>query len=968
MDDKKFVTPWLLRLLRIERTSSVDVNTRAVAIGSLSIAHDEPGEWSQTKKLFWIRVTFAGTAGIRTEVFLSTEQAEEFMQVCDAWRARVSQNDLLESASRHLKSWKETMQRWRYVPRHEVAEWLKEAEEIHGQLYGTYERIRTVDPEHLAFELQKLMRDPWAIVHARNDDYVRRELQRTAKWFEGFKVPPTNVQREVAIRDETNALVVAGAGTGKTSTIVTKIRYLLEAKHAAAAGILVVAFNTDAAREIRERCEAVGCEGITVLTFHALGLRILAEQPGEKPPVLSELETEAGRDDLIARLVDELCREADYGRDYARFLLLYARPALSEFEADSERVYVARSKAMLSKSLHGDWVRSTQELRIANWLHLHGVEYEYEKPYPHRARGSYKRYQPDFTIRFRIRDAEGNESERVVYLEHQALNERGEAPAWMKNYARKIAFCRGIHAEHQTILVESFSWWFSRGIWEDELRKALAKVGLRVPDVDWRARLAEAETQNSVSVDFDRKMVNGLIRRVLDLSRATDARQPSGNEADAARAALFRRLFQPVQAAYEAHKRRREGIDFEDMISLARQVVARGGFAATWTHYIIDEFQDASLSRLDLILGLRRQAPDSRLTCVGDDWQAIIRFAGGDIRVMTEFGQRVGTFWQANLDQAFRYSETIAEVSADFVLANPQQLVKQIQPAAQVRNRPVRIVMAGHKSGENELNDVLFEELERIEQQKENASVMVLGRYRRSIPAEDEQQKVRARFPHLKVEWSTVHRAKGREADAVILGDLHDGAWGFPCLREDDPILREYLPPADVYEHAEERRLFYVALTRAREFVVLISDGGAPSPFILELMLEEGAKRGRLEVVNSGERSKPCPRCKVGYVVARDGPHGLFYACTKSPACSHTENACPTCRQGFLEMSGDRFRCSRVTEGCQHSAAVCPQCRVGMLELRTNRQHGNQFWGCSRFFDEENSCNYTKGLAGQRRW
>lgn len=157
-------------------------------------------------------------------------------------------------------------------------------------------------------------------------------------------------------------------------------------------------------------------------------------------------------------------------------------------------------------------------------------------------------------------------------------------------------------------------------------------------------------------------------------------------------------MLEPLKVAYADYKRERAGIDFEDMITLARKAVATGQYRAGWSHYIVDEFQDASLGRLDLLLKLRDCRPDSRLLCVGDDWQSIVRFAGGDIRVMTEFEQRVGLFWRADLPQTYRFGEAITQVSSAFVLHNTHQLKKEILPVPN-RESKIRLIHAGkHRS------------------------------------------------------------------------------------------------------------------------------------------------------------------------------------------------------------------------------------------------------------------------------
>ena len=337
---------------------------------------------------------------------------------------------------------------------------------------------------------------------------------------------------------------------------------------------------------------------------------------------------------------------------------------------------------------------------------------------------------------------------------------------------------------------------------------------------------------------------------------------------------------------------------------------------------------------------------------------------------MTHFAEWVGPFWRTDLDQTFRSSPNIAGLSREFVLKNPDQLKKALRPAKDRRDLPIRIVFTTQSSAPEEgseepveFKDVLAEELARISREFAQASVLVLSRYRRGVPPPEEQRSIREKVPNLEISWSTAHSAKGREADAVILGDLNDSPFGFPCLREDDPIIRRLLPPEDSFPCAEERRLFYVAMTRAKERLVLVANQQLPSPFVLEL-LKLRPDGGGLDVVRLGDsKVKLCPACGVGVLVARDGVNGRFFGCTKSPVCSSTEEAFPNCRRGFLIEEDGSFVGSNRAGGCDYRAVTCPRCRRGWLETKVNRQDGTKFLGCSRFRDEESPCMFTQNLS-----
>jgi DNA helicase IV len=204
----------------------------------------------------------------------------------------------------------------------------------------------------------------------------------------------------------------------------------------------------------------------------------------------------------------------------------------------------------------------------------------------------------------------------------------------------------------------------------------------------------------------------------------------------------------------------------------------------------------------------------------------------------------------------------------------------------------------------------------------------------------------------------TVHAAKGKEADYVLVLGLEKGIHGFPSEKATHPLLELLLPKAEAFQYAEERRLFYVALTRARHHVYLITDGNKPSPFVRELienrynlLTDEFKGEGFQDTITQ----IVCTECQRGYMVSRDGPHGSFFGCSEYPLCNHTQRACHWCGGG-LQQKG-RFRACENSR-CDYAEPICPICG-GTLSLRKG-QYG-QFWGCSNYRKgAEFSCSHTE--------
>ena len=229
-------------------------------------------------------------------------------------------------------------------------------------------------------------------------------------------------------------------------------------------------------------------------------------------------------------------------------------------------------------------------------------------------------------------------------------------------------------------------------------------------------------------------------------------------------------------------------------------------------------------------------------------------------------------------------------------------------------------------------------------------SVRVLGRYRSSrgsLPAR--------RRGRLRLEFSTVHAAKGGEADYVVVLDLRDARRSFPSQHEDDPLLDLVLPPppGGSYRHAEERRLSYVALTRARRGTYLVADSLRPSPFVNELLREFTGLRRLGEFRR--DRTPTCPRCRTGSLdMSSTGQH---MSCLNFPFCRYRAPRCQRCRRGFVVISGHSSRCTNAS--CDASPPACRSCRAGVMVIRKGRT--GWFLGCSQYGSDQ-PCTNTQRL------
>lgn len=297
----------------------------------------------------------------------------------------------------------------------------------------------------------------------------------------------------------------------------------------------------------------------------------------------------------------------------------------------------------------------------------------------------------------------------------------------------------------------------------------------------------------------------------------------------------------PCYQAWQKMLKEDNQIDFNSMISKATQYTRNGKFKPTWRYMMVDEYQDISPNRLDLLdsicqksineisLGETTTKQPCALFAVGDDWQAIYRFAGADVNLTTGFKKRFSQAKIHYLDTTYRFNNQIGDVANHFIQRNPSQLEKTLNSHKHQKQKAVTIApMSSLEKILGELNS----------QDKARKKVLILGRNHYHEPSDLKTlQKLNL---HLDIEYKTCHASKGQEADYVFIVSLDEGQ--FPAIERQKHLHDALLSSEDHFPHAEERRLFYVAMTRAKEKVWLLHNAN-PSAFIKEL------KAGRYPVI-----------------------------------------------------------------------------------------------------------------------
>lgn len=241
----------------------------------------------------------------------------------------------------------------------------------------------------------------------------------------------------------------------------------------------------------------------------------------------------------------------------------------------------------------------------------------------------------------------------------------------------------------------------------------------------------------------------------------------------------------------------------------------------------------------------------------------------------------------------------------------------------------------------------------------QKTTVTVLARYNFLLDEESlPKAKFRAAFPKLDITWMTVHGAKGKEADYVVTLGLVKGKNGFPSEKVTDAFLEFLLPEQEAFRFAEERRLFYVAITRARHRVYLVYNPLLASTFIKELINNSYSvctTEFDEALVHADVADMACPRCKTGDLVPRKGENSIFIGCNNYPYCRYTEQSCPQCSD-LMQRDG-RFKVC-TNDACGGVVPICPKCNAEMT-MRNGRY--GEFWGCRNYHGDSGfTCKHTE--------
>lgn len=638
--------------------------------------------------------------------------------------------------------------------------------------------------------------------------------------------------------------VTARAGSGKTRILVTRAIFLIKHCKVSPNSILLLAFNTKAAEEMRSRLvDVLGDEIPHIKTFHSLAFGIV--QPLEK--LIFDEPSTRGRElsQVVQNLINSELPKSSFLEQIRNLFLEFFR---TDWNAITEKNFGINEKAKLdlqrsmrSETLKNDFVKSYGEKLIANTLFEHGIAYEYEKA---RKWGN-RTYRPDFQIKL---DSGGG-----VAIEYFGL--AGNADYDKESQEKREYWKR----EPGWTLVERFRREVAgdKSKFVSDLIYDLEQLGLKPK------KLSENEIWQLVkerSINKFTSVIVTFISRCRKLGLTNEALQLLINEhkPESKAEIEFLKIARSIYKSYLAYLQDNKSDDFDGLLGRASDLLSKNltnfankkgeGDLRLISHVMVDEFQDFSSLFYELIQQIRAINPNTTLFCVGDDWQAINGFAGSDLNYFNKFSEYFPDSTTTQVSTNYRSVRAIISLGNSI-------MQDYGMPAKPSRDEVGRVLVAyldefsseGFEKHDHN-NDTITPLLLRIIHKyiSQNKEVVILFRTNRiPYPQNSKLKDVSSTYTlpeyrkylckclqipeSAKIVVSTSHKYKGLESDVVIVADaLVDK---YPIIHATEQLLRIF--GNDVTKIIEEnRRLFYVAATRAKETLVIVTQRERPSPFL----------------------------------------------------------------------------------------------------------------------------------------
>lgn len=915
-----------------------------------------------------------------------------FSKILNNKNAEVSTNIQCESIISINNFMNNLLSQNKYIAKSEYKDYLSQKEkdiEYFKILQNSNMLKNYCKNNHLSFSTVKNTLSQYTnfeqIIEEHNNNYINKTLKEEKEYLDNILLevdPKINLdddQRRVILTDEDYCLVIAGAGAGKTTTVAAKVKYLVEKKNIDPKQILVISYTNKAAQELRDKINKAMNIDCPITTFHATGNAILRKQSPEKLNIVDSSKLYFVLQDYFKnsilkneKLVNNLVLffatyfDAPYeGDNLSAFFNKIAKANYSTMKSDLNEFQqqVIDNRTKKSITIQNELLRSQQEVAIANFLYLNNIDYEYEPIYQYNILLSKKPYTPDFIIR---------QQDNVAYIEHFGISQDGKNDRFsddqLKYYKKAVNDKVSLHKIHGTKLIYTFSKYNDRRPLIDHLREELENNGFILnprSNKEIMEKLVSSEENRYI-----RKLVSLVCRFITNFKTNGfdgDEFNRMYHSTQNVRTRLFLDICNDCYLEYERYLKENNAVDFEDMINQSAKILREVKEMKTkldFKYIIVDEYQDISRQRFDLVSALS-EVTEAKIIAVGDDWQSIYAFSGSDITFFTKFKEKMGYAKLLKIVNTYRNSQEVIDIAGNFIQKNETQIPKALKSPKKIVDPVIIYTYDGSSKKINFNNtsgvnyaiakavEVALEQIIQFNKQEgkpENSSILLLGRFgfdgdklERSglFEYNFKSNKLKSvKYPKLNITFMTAHASKGLGYDNVIVINGRNETYGFPSKIEDDPVLAFVIKGDRSIDYAEERRLFYVAMTRTKNRVYFIAPQQNPSEFLLEIKhdYKNVILRGNWNEIPLQKNSlnKACPICGYPMQFRYKKAFGLrLYICTNEPEIC-----------GFM---------TNVYGAGKLSIMKCDQCRDGYLVVKPG-EHG-YFLGCTNYKKDGTGCN-----------
>ncbi len=716
------------------------------------------------------------------------------------------------------------------------------------KIYSNYKEKLSFDFQN---KLEQIMNHGYAMIKEYNNRFITHALIYYKDYFDNlFKEIDSQIvldysQRKAIVSDEDYSLVVAGAGSGKTTVIAAKVKYLVEKLDVDPRKIIILAYTNKAKDELSFRINDDFKLNIEVLTFHKLGMNILRElvnkplqiiDDNKMLSILNSYVKDVVFEDkkLLKELIDAFPSKVHFQEEafsYSSFNDYYKFYMHSKYLKDKDDLLeIVRNKIesriRYNRTICGEYVKSLGEVRIANFLYRNHITYQYEEVYPYSL-STKASYSPDFTI-----DYHG----KKIYIEFYGLTKYNEDGNYtlddINYYNRLIEKKRELHRKYKTDLIELYSEYTDGVDYIDKLREELVKRNISLIERSLDKiyfKLLETSTDSSFfkATKIIRIFINKFKARNFTEEDFERLIHTTTNELVVKQLKFIRKAY----LYYNDYIHRRYQIDFQDMIHYAYQKLALLKDKKIEYDYIfIDEYQDISYQRYHFIKELSSLF-HSKIVAVGDDYQSIYSFSLADLSLFTNFYDLMGYADILKIIHTYRNSQELVDIAYQFISKNDYQIDKRLITDKHLEN-PVLIYYYDNHLEDASIEVVLKEIILEIYRENSNHKILLLGRYNKDIDyfydttlfkKGNGDHVVLKDNKNIDITFLTIHKAKGLGFDQVILLNALNDKRGFPSMIKDEEVISLL---SDEKEEPilfpEERRLFYVALTRTKNKVYIL--------------------------------------------------------------------------------------------------------------------------------------------------